>query len=252
MGKIYSLIYSFHMPLFFIISGYTLNAKNDIKQFVQKKIRAFGPKYLIFSVLWTIYNLFFGSLIYDKSTVYNTLLITSKSFYSIYWFLPAIFMGELIVLIFIKKCRNTNMIIFFSLLSYITAICYKRIVDVPLPLCADAGLLSCLFITLGWLLRKCDLFERLGKKHCKIMMVMCLTLGSALFLICYIFLRFSPAYFSSVDIGNPVMFACIGVLLSFSVLLVSYLYESRLEFFKFFGKNSLILYMIHYFFLPLK
>ena len=95
-------ITSFHMPLFFILSGMLLSHTNSVtysmKDFISKKAKALLTPYFTFSFLSILF-----SAILDFSTFTAYLpdaLMQTFSFYgiSVLWFLPALFFGETIFL----------------------------------------------------------------------------------------------------------------------------------------------------------
>ena len=99
-------IYSFHMPLFFIISGVILShtdaSKYSFGTFVKKKAKTILIPYFTFSILTILLN-----AILDRATFSSEIqdaLITTFCLngLSVLWFLPALFFGEVLFL-FIKK-----------------------------------------------------------------------------------------------------------------------------------------------------
>lgn len=99
-------ISSFHMPLFFILSGMLLSHtkayEKDMKDLIKKKARGLLIPYLTFSILSMVFT-----AILDTATLGTYLpnaLMQTLVFYgiSVLWFLPALFFGEIIFL-FIRK-----------------------------------------------------------------------------------------------------------------------------------------------------
>ena len=222
-----------------------------MREFVQSKLKKFGIWYLKFCLLWSIFTICLNEFQWNKSTLFNTLLVTSKSFYSIYWFIPTLIISELIALFVIKKGKNQKVIFILGIIAYIISVGFKNLIGCPLPFCAYVGMLGSFFIICGWLFREYAIFNNLDKKDSIKKMLVCLLIFTGLFLICYGVLKYSPAYFLSIDIGNPVLFACTGVIGSITVLYFSVAFERKFRILNSLGKNSLNLYGIHYFFLPL-
>ncbi len=105
-----NFIVSFHMPLFFVISGILMNVtgeeNREFKSVVSKKAKHIMLPYLYFSVLDTlVYLLYFyatgrdGGMATVLSYITNTL-----TFYgiSVLWFLPTLFASEIIFLLIRK------------------------------------------------------------------------------------------------------------------------------------------------------
>lgn len=67
------LIYLFHMPLFFLFSGYFFNQKylHDKRMFIKKKIKSLYLPYVKWSLLFLlIYNFCFNINIYSEKVSY--------------------------------------------------------------------------------------------------------------------------------------------------------------------------------------
>ncbi len=97
---------SFHIPLFFIISGFLINIKNEagraLKDILSGKFRRMLIPYYVYSVIdMLIYAIYFFITGRDGglSTIMLALVQTLTFYgYSVLWFLPAIFFGEVIFL----------------------------------------------------------------------------------------------------------------------------------------------------------
>lgn len=129
--KIYSLIYSFHMPLFFIISGYCLNTKRSLPDMLKRKLKGLGCWYLFFCLLWFFFLICTKQMVWNKDILYNTLFITSDSMFSVYWFIPALIIAEICALLIIKYSR---MKIIFGVVLYCLAIIFNYICNFSIPL----------------------------------------------------------------------------------------------------------------------
>ena len=105
-------IFSFHMPLFFIISGMLIHYKKDLekdmKVLVKKRFRGIMIPYYCFSICYISVVLY--ALIVERSIMPGTLLVNlwyvlSTYGMSVLWFLPSLFLGEWI---FIAIFHNRN------------------------------------------------------------------------------------------------------------------------------------------------
>ena len=99
-------IVTFHMPLFFIVSGMLMDLKGEtgrsLKELFIKKLKRIMLPYLIFSVLYPLIDIVyfyvtgngdpFGTL---KTNISDTLMLYG---YSVLWFLPTAFFSEIIFL----------------------------------------------------------------------------------------------------------------------------------------------------------
>jgi len=97
------LFYAFHMPLFFILSGYTFSIKGDLKNFVQRKAKTLLIPYCVFAC---IYILFYWALSATHSGNFApcteaVLFLVQKS-HTFLWFLPTLFLSEMTVKLLIS------------------------------------------------------------------------------------------------------------------------------------------------------
>jgi polysaccharide biosynthesis protein PslL len=106
------LIYSFHMPLFFFLSGYFINTSIPFFDFVKKRFHA-----LLKPFLFTILLIYFTSVSFEKMGFNTAITRTVKSLYGSghyldwvqLWFLPHLFVVSLYAFLFItlvSKLRN--------------------------------------------------------------------------------------------------------------------------------------------------
>ena len=119
-------ISSFHMPLFFILSGMLFSHTNifqkEWKVFVQKKAKSILIPYVAFSILSIL-----ASAILDFSSFPEylwTSLLQTISLYgiSVLWFLPTLFISE-IAFFFIKQRTSPKTAVFVNLVVGVLAIC---------------------------------------------------------------------------------------------------------------------------------
>ncbi len=105
-------ISSFHMPLFFIISGMLISLKNEDKknfiEIIKKKANGILTPYMFFSIIYffiDIMNLYLHKI--DLSTFIEN-GISSVTLYgvSVLWFLPALFIGETVALFVMTKIHE--------------------------------------------------------------------------------------------------------------------------------------------------
>lgn len=92
-------VYSFHMPLFFIVSGYLSSIKkithNNIKQFILNKIVAYGIPYITFSIIDFLFKILFKSYVNSPVSVSDLCLIFIYPI-GILWFLYALLLISIV------------------------------------------------------------------------------------------------------------------------------------------------------------
>lgn len=105
-------IYAFHMPLFFILAGYTLSTKRTLLDFIVQKAKVLLIPYISFA----FYNIiFYGVLSVTHGGEYN-ILDESMAFVfeqgdNYLWFLLVLFLSNIIVFVIGKSglLNNTTM-----------------------------------------------------------------------------------------------------------------------------------------------
>lgn len=126
-------ISSFHMPLFFIISGMLICFKDelskDMSMLFKKKWQSIIVPYFWFCILYffvDIYNITFHKI--NMHTFIEDCL-QSLTFYgmSVLWFLPALFLAEVEFIFISKKLPGIKSIIIISVVSIISYIIQIKI-----------------------------------------------------------------------------------------------------------------------------
>lgn len=110
-------ISSFHMPLFFVISGMLICCGNqssrDMKSIVHKRFKGIMIPYISFTLIYTLIDVL--NIYLNKITPLDFVknLISGVTLYgsSVLWFLPALFLSELGFLLIIKKLPRIPSII---------------------------------------------------------------------------------------------------------------------------------------------
>lgn len=137
---------SFHMPLFFIISGMLLCHKKeeekDYCESLKKKARGILLPYLYFSLIYIIIDIFYIIRHPDMFTwdIVINALVQTVSLYgiSVLWFLPALFFGEAVFLLLLKRIGHMAAMAVGIILAA-AGILAKGVYQTSFP--EDAGLL---------------------------------------------------------------------------------------------------------------
>ncbi|MCO5383619.1 MAG: acyltransferase family protein [Methanosarcina barkeri] len=172
-------IYSFHMPLFFFISGFLFDFgkyAGSAANFVKGRFRSLIVPYFCFAVLTclfyflvdTVYHPGVTDITFFKASalycVYSILyaLVPLISYNPALWFLPCLFVTELLFYGFAKKYSGeTIKLILLLIASGILGYLYSVYVPFKLPWNADTALTTVVFYGAGNLLRK---FTEVGEK----------------------------------------------------------------------------------------
>ncbi|RSX51138.1 acyltransferase family protein [Bifidobacterium callimiconis] len=154
-------LYTFHLPLFFLISGYFFSCRGDFKSFALKKSRAYLIPYAFAAVVITVFELFAQCVISHRSIleVGSYMLggfLVQRRFTTL-WFLAALFVSELVFWTLIRLLEDNER----RLLAVCTAlgtlgILYNEFVRVFLPWNLDVVLVILLYLAVGYTCRKRD------------------------------------------------------------------------------------------------
>lgn len=157
--RIFWFIYRFHMPLFFCISGYLFNKKNNYKSFLISKIKTIIVPYIIFFIFSYIISInFLGENITPNQML--TYMFLNGKYCSIVnnwaiWYLPLFFIVSNLFY-FIAKIKKEK--IFYIILVALVVITVpvnillqKITVDSYIPFSIQALTPGLLFMLIGYL-----------------------------------------------------------------------------------------------------
>jgi len=169
------LIFSFHMPLFFIISGYFLKAETPCGVFLRKRAKQLLSPYYITSVvtllmtglmawydgreMWNTVQPLVPRLLYGcTDSERNVHIIGNLSFRvgcaGAIWFLWALLWAMLVVKLALRVRYSWLIVLIITFLGH-----YSHKHTGLFPLSLQAGMNASLFVLLGYYFRKYRLFE---------------------------------------------------------------------------------------------
>lgn len=116
-GFLFDLIYTFHMPAFFVISGillaHTRGYERNFGAFLRKHIYAYGIPFLFFEVLGVMVQIMrHGVTLNWKGYLFTTVTLALNAPQC--WFLVALFLIEILVVAAIKTIRKPAIICMIS------------------------------------------------------------------------------------------------------------------------------------------
>ena len=270
--SICSWIFSFHMALFFIISGMLMAVKGenetDIRTFIRKRFKSIMVPYFWFSIIYIFIVLY--SLLIDKVVPLKTLYIQLWYVLGMYgmnvlWFLPALFAGEILFVFLTQRYKNHKSI-FIILILLAAAITInqlrndlpnnielsERINELIITLIRPAFVCSYIFI--GYYIYKG--FRLVGSKVSNTTLLMIPAVPVFLVINIYVNTLNRPVDFRSLVLNNYPMYYLSSVSGSLAVLFISRLLselhigsringETGFPVLKFYGLNSLIFMAVH-------
>ncbi|MED3564122.1 acyltransferase family protein [Bacillus xiapuensis] len=161
-SPIKTYIYTFHMPLFFFLSGYLFNFNKfpNIKTFVLKRTKTLIWPYLCFSFvayLWFIFLFILRQVDYDHNLllpILGSFIATRKSFWTVHtgalWFMNCLLCTELLFYFLSKVGRTKKFILMGLVFLSVLGCLYNKLVDKPLPWSIDISLISVGFYGVGF------------------------------------------------------------------------------------------------------
>ena len=273
-GPFFTIGETFHVIAFFFTSGmvHALNEKwekSSFGQFVKQRSTRLLYPYLMLSICYIafhlILNLIRGEAVFNEVIVDALVKTVTLKGIGTLWFLPILFIGELLFF-YAKQRKIKDRIIILagflticlsSLLNY-KGVCgvhwygdhsvYGLLINNPVSILL-AGMIVTLFIDTGYLLvNKYELLFRTGlenKKSFLIVTIICIVS----FLIDFICIKYYVGDLHKLNIGDPLIYILCSVSgLTFICclsLLISRLSGFVSSTFKFWGKGSLIIMTTH-------
>lgn len=263
--KANQIIYSFHVPIFFIISGMLLSINYDkwicmsFKDIAIKKFKEYMYPYLIFSII----SITTSFVSFVKADAFDILkgTITLEGYLAL-WFLPTLLFSELLFVFVVKKIRNVKFRVlivfgiiimatyvikaFFGVIYGYTTIEIIKECVITLNNEITRFLIASVFIFFGFYFNKLfsrfvssDLYKKISIK----VLIFCVLLFIDVILL---FFKNSVDLHYSV-IGNPILYYSKAVFLSIFVIYACKLFdiETKYNILAFWGKNSLIIFVTH-------
>ncbi len=262
-------ISSFHMPLFFIISGILMAVRNepskDFSVAVRKRFRGIIIPYLWFSLSYFVIDILNLNVVHNidlHTFIEDT--IDSAIFYgmSVLWFLPALFLAS-VGFLFLKKKLPDRIIVWLlapiAVLAYLLKIRFEGPYDANADSFVVTTLIKLVYIALRAVIAqsfvgygyysKC-LFDRICDRYEKVGSVLSTRSGSfitgAVFLAVNIFVAInSECYdFRNMKFNNMLMYyiaafaGCFGIVFILKAL-------PAVKLITYFGRNSMIVMACH-------
>lgn len=251
---VFKVLYSFHIALFFILSGYTFKIKQEesFPTFLKNKFSRIMIPYFIWALLFLIPYFVLGQNIGNSLGTASSFSLKEQLFNVLYgngnnaalkqnsslWFLPALFSME-IVYYFIINLINKREKIEIPILLFSIVVCY---ITYSLPIVLPWGLNtvlnfeSCFLI--GYLFKKHNVFSK--KKLFKVYYIIpILVIG---LLACF----YNKEIVSCIDYeyGNIILALLSGISLSIFVIYISYIIDNN-KILEYIGKNTMGILIFH-------
>lgn len=251
-AAINNFVFTFHVPIFFLISGYFLKNNTSLKEFAAKKYKQLIYPYII-TCICIIVGVTLSNIIRTRSLEYLVEDVKTWFIASVYgsgsieystpfymgqigavWFLTALFTALMIVRYFIDYEYGWAGVI---LLAYVG---YKTGTMVWMPLSVQAGMTAAVFVYLGWIFNKHKVFER---------PISAVWLGSATVVWLFGILFCGRFYIVRNYFGNGLFDILAAAAGSYVVIEVCKVIERKTKnlarVLEFYGRNSLLILCMH-------
>lgn len=250
-------IFSFHIPLFFFLSGivFSIEKYNSFKAFVIKKVKTILVPMVIFSLIVILFNYFYRGLLLGFKS-YNLLYLKRRLidialhirgrsdellvYQTVLWFLVCLFIVEIIMFGVIRITHNKTIriLVIISCLFVLGSI-YMSLGLPLIPWDIDSAFIAILFFGLGYIISKeKEFFKKLNKLYFAPIL---LFVNISTMYLNYLFMDKKNVGLANSQIGMPIWY----LLESVSGILFLVIVFSRIKACKplsYIGKNSIIYY----------
>ena len=249
-------IYSFHMPLFFLLTGLTFKIC-ETKKFFKKRIVSLILPYVLLSILFVVKDLAASLLLHDRTLqsvakeCLGIFCAMGQSEYSVkpLWFLPCIFICETLLFALIKLLKNKKpLILLVSAALCILSFLLSEHFSLQCPWFIDVAAFSILFMAVGYVFKdKINAFAT-GSNIAKnsvfgvVALLGCIIVSHYNYAITNQIVMFAFSEYANLFLTIAAAFLGIIAVLAFANLC-----NSKLSLY--IGKNTLFIYGVHYFFL---
>lgn len=251
---IFKFLYSFHVVLFFMLSGYTFKIKKNekITVFLKEKFTRLMIPYFVWAILYLVPYMILGKNIGSTLQTNSSFDLRTQLFNILYgigassalkqnsslWFLPALFSMEIIyyyVIKFIQKYKkSTPIVVIFSIvIGYISAL-----MNFKLPWGINTTLNLGMLFLVGYLAKQYNVFTKEGLfKPYFIIPITIIGLFAC-------FLNYKSVSCIDYSYGNFTLCLISGLSLSISTIYISYII-SRNKVLEYIGRNTLGALIFH-------
>lgn len=249
---IFKFLYSFHVVLFFILSGYTFTVKESFNRFVKNKFLRIMIPYFVWALLYLIPYFILGQNVGDtigttssfnivtqlKNVMYGNGNMSALKQNSSLWFLPTLFTMQIMYYFLITVIRKRPklrclMFVPILLLSFI----FNQFINFVLPWGLNSTLVLGVFFYIGYILKDYDLLNKEKIMNMKVVL--------PLFVIGFLAFYFNSTVFCiDYKYGNLLLAMLSGLCLSLVTIYIAYTMNKN-KVFEYIGKNTMAILIFH-------
>ncbi len=259
LGLVHKMIYAFHMPLFFFISGYCLGLKKDTgeRPAFLPALKKISRNLLLPYIVWSAVYLFISGKLESPQRL--NAVFTARGIAPL-WFLAALALCELAFAVLrlatyrLSKKNKTALYLLLSVVLFgaayvlwlvrdINSLNTKTIGMTPYYLFVTASrfMLTMPILLLGYVVSQAELIKKAGKLKSGIFGG--LLLGATCVVVALSQLSANFHLFKS---SNLPVLMCTSLMGSLGILMLSYALGERSKILNFMGVNSLAIMILHY------
>ncbi|SDM69586.1 acyltransferase family protein [Bacillus sp. OK048] len=244
-----SIIYAFHMPLFFFFSGYFFseNRYKNLKEIAISKFKSLIIPYISFSIISVFLLRFFFDQPIALRVFLEQMIISKRNSISYddpIWFLTSLFTIEILFYLLARFSKNIHIrLLSVILIGFTSSILLKVFAGgTILPWSLDQSLYYLIYFGFGHYIKGINFFKKNKTRSFIIILNSTLFLALILFQeVYYSFWNLLSLPSSLFSIFDAIIWAILGI--SFVILISQFL--SFISLLNFLGKNSLILMSLH-------
>lgn len=258
------IVYSFHMPLFFILSGYFLSAKDTFCHFTKKKFIGLIVPYYMCAGIICLSSIFTNHFVdnlqtsfqtYDITTWVTALLYGAGSKHLLHngiisiggiWFLQALFITSILVKLLDILISSKHEYIKATTIILLAIASYMSAKHIWLPLNIQTGLFSAVYVYLGYFLKQHFNYAVIKEKY---LMNIKVTIAFIVLFVISIFFEQGKFYLVNLSIKGGIISIVMSFFNSFLMIDLSLVIKNHLDrimkILIWYGKNSLYLLCAH-------
>ncbi|MEG1821160.1 MAG: acyltransferase family protein [Malacoplasma sp.] len=239
-------LYTFHMPLFFFLSGYVFSIKKNhtFKMFLKHKSKELMLPFLMFNLVLIGYFLYCNpqnirSMISVQYILGIVIQNRGTPYYVSMWYLTCLFLSQILLYFIVKVSREKK--VFIGTLLFISSLVGYYLLNVkkmPLPWHLDIVPTALVFVGIGYIIRNVDnsVFKRIFQmKNILFYLIVNFVTG----MINYKQTGYADLY--SCNMGNYIYYYIAAITGVFAVVTIVTKISNCKEL-QYIGKNSLIFY----------
>jgi acyltransferase len=240
------VVFAFHVPLFFFLSGMFFNTRCNLKQFIIDKYKKLVIPYFIFAITTYIFWFFVTSRFdnYSHKTIpfigifYGNGTDPWMMFNAPRWFIVCLFSTEILFYFVYKAAKGKYKLIFALIIISVIGFLYSKFVAIRLPWGIDICFTSIIFYGTGYLFKNYFNIKKV-KKTLVVFLIPCFAVLTVMFS------TLNGLIDMNYRIYNNYFFFYLAAFFGiFTIILLSTVFPN-LKLIKYYGQNTLVILALH-------